>query len=138
MLLVGKPEKAGFELIRSNKDFKYAFIRSDAQYSYGAVQILKRHNESDEVFVLLAGSATLLTRETKEDACVYTELKKGTAFCLEAGTWHYLAVSDDALVFVVENSQVSALNTDALDVSDEKLYIAAGHTVSDTAGGDTL
>lgn len=54
---------------------------------------------------------------------VLTELKKGTSYCVETGTWHHLAVSDDALVFVTENSWVSAENTDVVNVEEQGLVV---------------
>lgn len=116
MVLEGRAEGSGFKLTCSNADFKCAFITKSPQYAYGQVKILKRHNESDEVFTLISGKATLLTGESGKAEYVATELKKGVAYCVEAGTWHHLAVTEDALVFVVENSGVSGENTDAISV----------------------
>ena len=111
-----KAEGSGFQLTCSNVDFKCAFITSSPQYGYGRVSILKRHNESDEVFTLISGKATLLTGEPDKAEYVTAELERGVAYCVEAGTWHHLALSEDALVFVVENSGVSGENTDAVSV----------------------
>lgn len=120
MVLEGKSEKAGFHLTCINDDYKCAFITSSPQYAYGKVTVLKRHNESDEVFTLIEGKATLLTGDPVKEEYVTRELQKGVAYCVTVGTWHHLAVIEDALVFVVENSGVSAENTDAVSV---ELYI---------------
>ena len=116
MVLESKAERSGFQLTCNKADFKCAFITSSSQYGYGRVNILKRHNESDEVFTLISGKASLLTGEPGKAEYVTTELEKGVAYCVEAGTWHHLAVTEDALVFVVENSGVSSENTDAITV----------------------
>ena len=122
-VLEGNVERSGFQLTCKNDWFKCAFITLSDQYAYGQVKIMKRHNESDEVFVLIKGQATLLTGDPIEKEYIKTELKTGTSFCVEAGTWHYLAVSEDALVFVVENSEVSGENTDAINVEDQHLFV---------------
>ena len=53
----------------------------------------------------------------------HTALQTGVSYCVEAGQWHYLAVSEDAIVFVTENSDVSAANTDEIDVTDQLLIV---------------
>ena len=115
--------RPGFDVVCKNELFKWAFITLSDQYAYGQVKIMKRHNESDEGFVLIKGQATLLTGDPIEKAYIKTELKTGTSYCVEAGTWHYLAVTEDALVFVVENSEVSGANTDAINVEDQHLFV---------------
>ena len=116
MVLEGVPEGNGFQLTCVNDTFKCAFITYSPQYSYEQVDVLKRHNESDEVFTLISGKATLLTGEPDKEKYDVRKLKKGVSYCVTAGTWHYLAVSEDALVFVVENSDVSSANTDEVAV----------------------
>ena len=41
--------------------FKCAFITHSDQYTFGKVSSMKRHNKSDEVFILVTGKAVLLT-----------------------------------------------------------------------------
>lgn len=122
MVLEGRSEKAGFFIACKNDDYKCAFITCSQQYAYGKVKELKRHRESDEVFTLIFGKATLLTGDSECVEYNTRELQKGVSYCVPAGTWHYLAVSEDALVFVVENSGVSAENTDAVSIEEYKAY----------------
>ena len=123
MVLEGKSEKAGFCLVCKNDDYKCAFITYSPQYAYGKVTELKRHRESDEVFTLISGKATLLTGEPEGGEYDTRELQKGISYCVPAGTWHYLGVTEDALVFVVENSGVSSENTDAVSVEEQNLWM---------------
>ena len=122
MILEGKSEKSGFGLVCKNDNFKCAFITCSPQYAYGKVTELKRHRKSDEVFTLISGKATLLAVEPETAEYETKELEKGVSYCVPAGTWHYLAVSEDALVFVVENSGVSAENTDVTSIEEDKAY----------------
>ncbi len=104
----------GFRPALRTDRFLCAWITHAAQYTYGKVNVMKRHLTSPEVFVLLRGSATLLTMDPDGDNRRITELVSGEEACVEAGTWHYLAVTEDALVFVTENNDVSAQNTETL------------------------
>lgn len=113
-----KNEK-GFEVVFQNENFKCAFITAAEQYAFGPVKQMKRHNKTDEIFVLMSGSAVMLTFE--DDSFLETPLKENAAFNVTRGTWHYLAVSDDAKIFVTENADTSADNTDVLEL--EKPYL---------------
>lgn len=123
MVQEGLAKKTGFALVHKNNTFKCAFITMDAQYAPGQIRTMKRHNSSDEVFALVCGRAVLVTGEPHRKQYEYTTLQTGVSYCVEAGVWHYLAVSEDGTVFVVENSDVSAANTDAVDVSDQLLIV---------------
>ena len=123
MVQEGLAEKSGFALVHKNNTFKCAFITTDAQYAPGQIRAMKRHNSSDEVFALIRGRAVLVTGEPLQRQYAYTELQTGVSYCVEAGEWHYLAVSEDAVVFVTESSDVSAVNTDEIDVTDQLLIV---------------
>ena len=55
--------KKGFEAVVTEDGFKCAFITHSPDYAFGAVTAMKRHNLTEEVFVLLQGSAVMLIRE---------------------------------------------------------------------------
>ena len=114
---------SGFELVYQSDGFKCAFITAGEQYAPGQIKIMKRHNSSDEIFALVSGKAVLVTGDVEQKQYVFTPLCSGVSYCVEAGTWHYLAGSEDAVVFVTENSDVSAANTDAIDVTDQLLIV---------------
>ncbi len=46
------------------------------------------------------------------------KLSKGCAYLVEAGTLHYLAISEDAIVFVSENSGMLPQNTDTVTLEE--------------------
>ena len=123
MVLQGTASKSGFDLIYNGDSFKCAFISKSEQYAPGKLTAMKRHNESDEVFVLVQGKAKLITGEPMQNQYKETVLQQGVFYCVEAGTWHYLAVSEDALVFVTENSQVSGENTDEIRIEATNVIV---------------
>lgn len=112
MLEILDVSQSGFETVVKTERFKCAFITHDPMYAYGTVREMKRHNLTDEVFVLLKGKATLLTREGETMAEHF--LEQGKAYNVTAGTWHYLAVSEDAVLFVTESSNTDSSNTDSV------------------------
>ena len=67
---------------------------------------LERHLLTDEVFVLISGTATLYS-DTES-----IEMETGAVYNVPAGVWHHIVVSEDASVLVVENRNTSADNTE--------------------------
>lgn len=115
MVIKLKPEKCGFCPVAETEKFKCAYITLEDQYKHGKVTQMKRHNDSDEVFTLIRGSAVLLT---KKEEFTETPLELGASFMVPASTWHYLAISDDAIIFVTENSGMLPQNTDTLSLPE--------------------
>lgn len=121
MLIKNKIEQSGFNRFIWNEHFITAFITRSEAYSDGLVKIMKRHNDTDEVFVLLKGNATLLTQEELGTECLVTKLEPLTAYTVKSGTWHHLAASEDAALFVTESGALDPKNTDTADVSSENI-----------------
>ena len=123
MLTTNKPEKSGFDAFLSNEDFKCAFITAHNQYTFGRIKLIKRHNDSDEVYVLLKGNASVVTADSLDGEFIKTELLPHVAYNVNKSTWHYLAVSDDAVIFVAESGKVSPENTDTEDIFDKNIIV---------------
>ena len=93
-----------FCAVFSSADWKIGLLRSSERFSH--LGQLERHLETDEVFVLLCGSATLYTdTESKE-------MKPCHVYNIPCGIWHHIVVSEDALVMVAENQNTSKANTE--------------------------
>jgi mannose-6-phosphate isomerase-like protein (cupin superfamily) len=120
MLEVLLPTVPGFDTVVMNDRFKCAFITHSDYYSFGSVDHMKRHNNTDEIFVLLSGGATMLTISDGE--IQKQVLETGKAYNVQKGTWHYLAVTEDAKVFVAEASDTSERNTEVLPF-DKPYYL---------------
>lgn len=116
MLITAQPSRPGFEPVVTTDRFKCAFLTHGEGFTYGQVWELKRHNKTDEVFVLLSGKATMLILEN--DQFTETPLELNKSYNVSTGTWHYLAASQDAVVFVTESSDTSKANTDVLTLSE--------------------
>ena len=121
MLEINTIENDGFNRFIWNDHFITAFITRSEAYSDGVIKLMKRHNDTDEVFVLLKGNATLYTREELGADCEVTRLLPLTAYTVKASTWHHLAVSEDGALFVTESGALDPKNTDTADVSGENI-----------------
>lgn len=71
---------------------------------------MERHMLTDEVFVLLRGSAKLYVENTVID------MIPGVVYNVSKGEWHHIVVSTDAAVLVIESSNTSRDNTERREV----------------------
>lgn len=94
----------GFQVLKQFEGWKIGYLRYNGRFS--KYDQLERHLETDEVFVLLEGTATLYT---EEEECV---MEKNVLYNIPARVWHHIVVSEDATVLVVENSNTTKENTE--------------------------
>ena len=86
--------------------WRVAYLRYSEAFEN--VKKLERHNETDEVFVLLEGEATLIIGEEQEKV----PMIQGKIYNVLKGTWHAIKASEDAKVLIVENDNTTVENTD--------------------------
>ena len=107
-------KKGGFNRIFKSDTWLIASIGHSEMYSEENFDHMKRHLTTDEVFVLIEGSATLYTFE--DEKMVETPLEKGKMCVVGKGTWHYLCASEDALITVVENKDLLPQDTERIEL----------------------
>ena len=108
---------SGFDVAHEFEGWKIAYITHAEQY--GELKVVKRHVETDEVFILLDGEATLYTADGDEPL-IKTHLEKGKLYVVEKNTWHHLKVTDKAVLIVIENSNTNRENTQTKTVFNLK------------------
>ncbi len=109
---------SGFDTIHTYDAWKVVFITYSEQYGeFEKANLVKRHTETDEVFVLLKGEARLYTQDADEPF-LRTDLEKEKLYCVKKNTWHHLYVSSDALLVVVENSNTIIENTERKNLAE--------------------
>ena len=69
---------------------------------------LERHLLTDEVFVLLSGTAFLITGKEFTE----TPLEPNKIFNVKKGSWHALLMEPDAKVLIVENHDTARENSE--------------------------
>ncbi len=86
------------------------------------ISYFERHNETDEVFVLLQGQAVLFMGEGGEKVeTVHPVVMRNSVFYnVRRGAWHTVALSRDATILLVENRDTARENSDYCDLSPEQ------------------
>ena len=84
---------------------------------------MQRHNETDEIFVLLQGRCILFTGEgeAKVSRLHGCDLKPNLIYNVKRGVWHTHTLSRDAKVLVVENRDTTYDNSPFVAL-DRELY----------------
>ncbi len=83
---------------------------------------MQRHNETDEVFVLLEGRCLLFLGHGKESVTqvVAEEMRPGKIYNVKQAVWHTHTLSADAMVLIVENRDTTYDNSPFRDLTEEQ------------------
>lgn len=88
--------------------WRVAYLNSGEEFSEGGFHKIERHNETDEVFVLLEGKATLLIGEEINKI----EMETHKLYNVPKGVWHHIFVYEGTRVLIVENEDTGKENSD--------------------------
>ncbi|HIT89511.1 MAG TPA: cupin [Candidatus Merdenecus merdavium] len=84
---------------------------------------LERHNKTDELFVLLKGSCTLIYANPVKDGLDFKaiEMEQNKVYNIPASLWHNTITSKDTKLVLIEDSSTSMDNTDILELNEDQL-----------------
>lgn len=84
------------------------------------IKKLQKHNETDEIFVLLSGDCVLFIAQNKTSEIQAQRLSKLKIYNVKKGTWHSHTLSKDAAVLIVENDNTSDENSAEFNLSEKQ------------------
>ena len=86
------------------------------------IDSMERHNETDEVFVLLKGQGLLFLGEgeTHPRRLYPQSMEPGKVYNVKRGVWHTTVLSRDGSVLIVENRNTSKKNSDYAPLNSEQ------------------
>lgn len=91
----------------------------------GAKEILtmQKHDETDEVFVLLRGNATLITAGNGEapGEIMLQKMEPLKVYNIKKGFWHNHVLDEEGVVLIVENDNTCGDNSPVLPLSREQV-----------------
>ncbi|GAB2572322.1 cupin domain-containing protein [Gracilibacillus alcaliphilus] len=84
---------------------------------------LEKHNETDELFVLLSGECTLVSGEQLNNqwkfGSVYMESNK--VYNIPKGVWHNTITSKDTKLVLIEKPDTSMENSEIIELDKEEI-----------------
>ncbi len=108
-------KEKGFHSVLKTEAWQIATVTYDAGYSKEGFTYMKRHLKTDEAFCLVEGSAVL---HTAEDGILKDfEVKRGHIYHVHKNTWHYLEISPDARLVLIENRDVFPEDSERMELT---------------------
>ncbi|HUI88954.1 MAG TPA: hypothetical protein VLX61_09535 [Anaerolineales bacterium] len=104
----------GFKPLISFESWRVAMLRYLDDLEPDHIDSMERHNETDEVFVLLRGRGTLILGGNG-DKCrgvLLQPMDSGRIYNVKRGAWHTVLLSRDASVLLIENCDTDEHNSE--------------------------
>ncbi len=103
--------------------WRVAILRYCEELELQNLETMQKHNETDEVFVLLSGNCTLFTGGSKDtieeiDAVAMEPLK---LYNVKKGVWHTHTLDKEASVLIVENVDTNDSNSPKALMTQEQI-----------------
>jgi ureidoglycolate hydrolase len=83
------------------------------------IDCLERHNETDELFILLSGSCVLLAANEKAGGGLElsaTKMESGKVYNIPCSLWHNTVTSKDVKLILVEDSATGSANSEVIQL----------------------
>lgn len=101
----------GYKALVYYGGWRVAIINYADRFDEANFEKLERHLETDEVFILIDGRATLVAGEE----CEKIPMEKGKIYNIKKAGWHHIFVDKaypETKVIVVENADTTKANTE--------------------------
>jgi hypothetical protein len=122
LLEVYETQAPGFHPLVDSDQWRAALLNFEPALAPEHLSEFQRHNETDEVFVLLSGRCILFLGEG-EDAVMQVfaqDLQPFKLYNVRRRAWHTHALSADAKLLIVENRNTSPLNSPRIEITSEQ------------------
>lgn len=87
------------------------------------IDCLERHNETDELFVLVAGSCTLIYASETDHGIRFgtVRMEPQKVYNIPASLWHNTITQKDTKMILIEDSNTSMENSDIMTLDEEQI-----------------
>lgn len=122
LLEVSKYEGAGYRPLIDYDRWRVAVLRFCDDLLPERIDRMQRHNETDEVFVLLEGRCILFLGEGSDavTSIAAVDMEPLKLYNVKRGAWHSHTLSRDASVLIVENRDTTVENSPKVSLTEEQ------------------
>lgn len=99
-----------YKIAMSYGSWRVAYLNHADTFVEENFEKIERHNETDEVFVLLKGSAVLIIGEELNRI----EMEPHKIYNVPKGVWHHIFTKEGTSVLIIENEDTGDKNSDYL------------------------
>ena len=110
----------GYRPLIDYKSWRVAVLRYCDELLPQNIAKMQRHDETDEVFVLLQGRCILFIGEGRDELTkiLPQEMEPQKFYNVRRSVWHTHTLSKDAIVLIVENSDTALINSPEILLSE--------------------
>jgi ureidoglycolate hydrolase len=122
LLEIHNCEGTGYKPLIDYDKWRVAILRYSDELLPERIITMQRHNETDEVFVLLEGRCILFIGEVNDTITSITgiDLEPHKIYNVKRGVWHSHTLSNDASVLIVENRDTTNQNSPKKFLNDDQ------------------
>ena len=120
-------DENGYKTLVSYEGWRVAFMNDGPRTTIDGLSYFQKHDESDEVFVLLKGRCVLLMADFGDAPGKITavDMKPHTMYNVKKGAWHTHYFAPDTQVLIVENANTDNSNSPCSNLTDSQKQIIA-------------
>jgi hypothetical protein len=118
LLVVSEYMGEGYLPLIDYGSWRVAFLRYTDELLPQKLRTMQRHDQSDEVFVLLSGRCILFLGEGAEkiESIYAQDMQPLKVYNVKQTCWHTHTLSEDATVLIVENRDTTHKNSPEIDL----------------------
>ncbi len=92
------------------------------------IDCLERHNQTDELFVLISGKCTLVFANEKDGELEFESVKMepNKVYNIPATLWHNTITEKDTKMILIEDSNTSMDNSDIFELNAQQIKVVQG------------
>lgn len=111
----------GFKPLVDSNHWRVALMNFTPEHTPDNVTEFQRHDETDELFVLLSGRCILFVGEGEGSISqLYAQdLQPFTLYNVKRGSWHTHVLSPEAKLVIVENRDTSSRNSPRIKINPD-------------------
>ena len=99
--------------VMSYDKWRVAYLNHGDRFEKKNFHVMERHMETDEVFVLLEGEATLVVGEELSKI----EMQPYKVYNIPKGVWHHIFTKEGTKVLIVENEDTCDENSEFMQIN---------------------
>jgi hypothetical protein len=118
LLVVSEYMGEGYLPLIDHGSWRVAFLRYTEELLPQKLRKMQRHDQTDEVFVLLSGRCILFLGEGEEkiESIYAQDMQPLKVYNIKQACWHTHTLSEDATVLIVENRDTTHKNSPEIDL----------------------
>jgi mannose-6-phosphate isomerase-like protein (cupin superfamily) len=120
-------DENGYKTLVSFEGWRVAFMNDGPKTTIDGLSYFQKHNQSDEVFVLLEGRCVLLMAGFGDTPNEITavDMEPNVMYNVKKGAWHTHYFAPNTKVIIVENADTDLSSTPCFDITNAQKQVIA-------------